>query len=245
MTKTGAVRKYKNTRILKWSMLVVCVVAMFIALWFMIEEKSIERVDMANYLKSKYQQDFVVGKPERRGSGLGVEGYSEYTVYPKGNRNLVFIAVSSSSSKSDDYPGVTWSSQEYERLKPVMGKLLSNATYSIKIRSAFSLQTKDINIKGNVPSFSDAANKYGNKIPYTLTVKDYVGSRLSDDQKLKIVGVLLKLSNYIPKNVDSKVYYITEEKDNQNYGIIVGVKEIVSSKDNPNILLGKFRKWGK
>jgi len=39
--------------------------------------------DMREYLQNKYNQEFLVEKPERKGSGLAVEGHIDAIAYPK------------------------------------------------------------------------------------------------------------------------------------------------------------------
>ena len=48
---------------------------------------------MKTYLHSKYGEEFIVERPEKNGSGLGVEGWFEATAYPKNHTDIRFIVM--------------------------------------------------------------------------------------------------------------------------------------------------------
>ena len=118
-------------------------------------EASQAQAAMKTYLHSKYGEEFIVERPEKNGSGLGVEGWFEATAYPKNHTDIRFIVMLSSSGKHDGYAGAVWSKEETDRLKPIIQRIFSkDVVYSVTIQSSMTLQTKDIQVDGVIPRFA-------------------------------------------------------------------------------------------
>ena len=134
-------------------------------------EASQAQAAMKTYLHSKYGEEFIVERPEKNGSGLGVEGWFEATAYPKNHTDIRFIVMLSSSGKHDGYAGAVWSKEETDRLKPIIQRIFSkDVVYSVTIQSSMTLQTKDIQVDGVIPRFAQAAAQYKQQIPYNITI---------------------------------------------------------------------------
>ena len=173
-----------------------------------------EQIEMAKYLKDKYNgQEFVVGKPVREGAMFAIEGHLTAVAYPVNNKKIKFDVMYSSTGKLDGYAGAIWSNEESERLKPEIYRLFGNGTdYTVEVQSSMSLHTMNIDVRGKVPTFSDAVKKYGKQIPYGLAIKR-LKKNLSDDEKEDIVNKLIELSASLPDKTDTAVTYISETSE--------------------------------
>ena len=81
-------------------------------------EVSSAQTSMKEYLHNKYNQEFIVEKPEYNGGGLAVEGHFDAVAYPKDDKTIRFTVMSSSSGVSDGYAGAVWTGEERRRLQP-------------------------------------------------------------------------------------------------------------------------------
>lgn len=204
-----------------------------------------EQIEMANYLKDKYNgQEFVVEKPELKGAMLGIEGYFSATAYPANNSKIRFTVMYSPSDRYDGYAGAIWSNEESERLKPEIYRLFGKGTdYTVEIKSAMTLQTAkiDMDIRGKIPNFKDAVKKYGKQIPYGLTIKR-LKKNLSDDEKEDIVNKLIEISSLLPDETDITITYISEASEKREYGLIESPDDLckLNSREDK---VKKFREW--
>lgn len=93
----------------------VCLVAS----WFMFGENRFNELKMAEYLNSKYKEDFVVDNIRREGSGLGVAG--QLTADAHSKNGLTFeVGLYSDGSMYDTYMESLWTrevSGEVEKYK--------------------------------------------------------------------------------------------------------------------------------
>lgn len=204
-----------------------------------------EQIEMAKYLKDKYNgQEFVVEKPELKGTMLGIEGYLSATAYPANNSKIRFTVMYSLSDRYDGYAGAIWSNEESERLKPEIYRLFGKGTdYTVEIKSAMTLQTAkiDMDIRGKIPNFKDAVKKYGKQIPYGLTIKR-LKKNLSDDEKEDIVNKLIEISSLLPNETDITITYISEASEKREYGLIESPDDLrkLNSREDK---VKKFREW--
>ena len=66
---------------------IVILIVVVLARTFIWRDYTKEQIEMAKYLKDKYDgQEFVVEKPELKGAMLGIEGYFSATAYPTKNQ---------------------------------------------------------------------------------------------------------------------------------------------------------------
>lgn len=203
----------------------------------------IEQYKMAQYLKEKYGKEFAVDTPKREASGLGVEGYLVATARPRNDNTLRFKVMSSSSGRHDGYAGAVWTKREYARLDSIIKDIFgSSVKYKINIQSSMSIQTKDINIRGNIPSLEDASRKYGKQIPYSLFIEKIQNSDLSEKDKLKVANDIANISKYLPKNTDTIITYIARKDGLNRKGLIVSIDDIKSS-DYIDKISNMFKEW--
>ena len=201
-----------------------------------------EQIEMAKYLKDKYNgQEFVVGKPVREGAMFAIEGHLTAVAYPVNNKKIKFDVMYSSTGKLDGYAGAIWSNEESERLKPEIYRLFGNGTdYTVEVQSSMSLHTMNIDVRGKVPTFNDAVKKYGKQIPYGLTIKKLKRS-LSDDEKEDIVNKLIEISTLLPDETDVTIKYFSRFDKVNRYGLIVrldDLRKLNSRQDKINMFEG-------
>ena len=203
----------------------------------------IEQYKMAQYLKEKYGKEFAVDTPKREASGLGAEGYLVATARPRNDNTLRFKVMSSSSGRHDGYAGAVWTKREYARLDSTIKDIFGGSVkYQINIQSSMSIQTKDINIRGNIPSLEDASRKYGKQIPYSLYIEKIQNSDLSEKDKLKVANDIANISKYLPKNTDTIITYIARKDGLNRKGLIVSIDDIKSS-DYIDKISNMFKEW--
>jgi hypothetical protein len=224
---------------------IVILIIVVLARTFIWRDYTKEQIEMAKYLKDKYNgQEFVVEKPELKGAMLGIEGYFSATAYPANNSKIRFTVMYSPSDRYDGYAGAIWSNEESERLKPEIYRLFGKGTdYTVEIKSAMTLQTAkiDMDIRGKIPNFNDAVKKYGKQIPYGLTIKR-LKKNLSDDEKEDIVNKLIEISTLLPDETDNTITYISEASEKREYGLIEppdDLRKLNSREDK----VKKFREW--
>ncbi len=224
---------------------IVILIVVVLARTFIWRDYTKEQIEMAKYLKDKYNgQEFVVEKPELKGAMLGIEGYFSATAYPANNSKIRFTVMYSPSDRYDGYAGAIWSNEESERLKPEIYRLFGKGTdYTVEIKSAMTLQTAkiDMDIRGKIPNFKDAVKKYGKQIPYGLTIKR-LKKNLSDDEKEDIVNKLTEILSLLPDETDITITYISEASEKREYGLIESPDDLrkLNSREDK---VKKFREW--
>lgn len=224
---------------------IVILIIVVLARTFIWRDYTKEQIEMAKYLKDKYNgQEFVVEKPELKGAMLGIEGYFSATAYPANNSKIRFTVMHSPSDRYDGYAGAIWSNEESERLKPEIYRLFGKGTdYTVEIKSAMTLQTAkiDMDIRGKIPNFKDAVKKYGKQIPYGLTIKR-PKKNLSDDEKEDIVNKLIEILSLLPNETDITITYISEASEKREYGLIESPDDLrkLNSREDK---VKKFREW--
>ena len=234
----------KKHRMLVVILIIILVIVIFArtCIW---RDYTKEQIEMAKYLKDKYNgQEFVVEKPELKGTMLGIEGYFSATAYPANNSKIRFTVMYSPSDRYDGYAGAIWSNGESERLEQEIYRLFGKGTdYTVEIKSAMTLQTAkmDMDIRGKIPTFKDAVKKYGKQIPYGLTIKR-LKKNLSDDEKEDIVNKLIEISSLLPDETDITITYISETSEKREYGLIESPDDLrkLNSREDK---VKKFREW--
>lgn len=223
-----------------WLCVAALVILSILVWWFFLGGASLaEQKKMEMYLKDKYGKEFVVGKPERKASGLGVEGYLEAEAYPKDDSSLKFEVRSSSTATSDEYAGATWAREEKARLNPTVKKLFGNSNYKIEVVTSFTLQSQGINMQGSVINLNDGAAAYGHKIAYTLDI--FSNSIPNDEQKNSIAKNIIFLDSNIPYDIDVTLEYTSKISDHKVYGVSLGRDFI--RKSTPEEIAKQFREF--
>lgn len=222
---------------------IVILIIVVLARTFIWRDYTKEQIEMAKYLKDKYNgQEFVVEKPELKGAMLGIEGYFSATAYPADNSKIRFTVMYSPSDRYDGYAGAIWSNEESERLKPEIYRLFGSGTdYTVEIKSALELQNAQVNFHGKIIALDDIAKIYGKQIPYGLAIKR-LKKNLSDDEKEDIVNKLIELSASLPDKTDTAVTYISETSEKREYGLAVpldNLRKLNNRQDKINL----FSEW--
>jgi len=222
---------------------IVILIIVVLARTFIWRDYTKEQIEMAKYLKDKYNgQEFVVGKPVREGAMFAIEGHLTAVAYPVNNKKIKFDVMYSSTGKLDGYAGAIWSNEESERLKPKIYRLFGNGTdYTVEVQSSMSLHTMNIDVRSKVPTFNDAVKKYGKQIPYGLTIKR-LKKNLSDDEKEDIVNKLIEILSLLPNETDITITYISEASEKREYGLIESPDDLrkLNSREDK---VKKFREW--
>ena len=136
-----------------------------------------------------------------------------------------------------------WIKGEYARLNSTIKDIFwDSVKYQIDIQSSMSIQTKDINIRGNILSIEDASRRYGKQIPYSLYIEKIQNSDLSEKDKLKIVNDIVNISKYLPKNTDTTITYIVRKDGLGRKGLIVSIDDIKAS-DYKDKMSNMFKEW--
>lgn len=121
-----------------------------------------------SYLEQKYDQDFIVEKPIHKGYGFAIEGVLEAIAYPKSDPELKFIATTNSRGSSDEYPGAFWRKQAHDYLNTYVTKAFDyTPEYTVRV---VTYVAKGNEIKGHLPSFTEALAKYKSQIGLTIEV---------------------------------------------------------------------------
>lgn len=125
--------------------------------------------DMQLYLQQRYNQEFVVERPERSGGGFAVEGYIVATAYPKTNNELKFEVKKSMTDTWDGYVDEVWAAEETNRLRPKIDEIMSGVSYEYNVKiGSYSVRT---HITPPIPSLDDFLASHGDSVLYLLEVK--------------------------------------------------------------------------
>ena len=90
---------------------------------------------MSNYLRKKYNQEFVVEEPSLSAAGLGVEGTWGVDAHPVSSKDTTFriIKVENRNSFSDQYTAKIWSQRETARLNKIAQQNVANSKWNVKV----------------------------------------------------------------------------------------------------------------
>lgn len=169
---------------------------------------------MATYLSKKYQEDFVVEKPECKGGGIGIECSWKSKAHPvsnpetKFNVSCVFSDTSSPSSCSDQYIAALWSVQASKELQEIISQV-NREFPDYKADSARA----EIVLSGDLVDAVDKRSKYDE---YKTNDKDIIHRILIESAKGE------SKPSYIFKVVEKlrekEIYYI-ELNVNKDRGV--------------------------
>lgn len=198
-----------------------------------------EQAKMRDHLKDKYGQEFVVGKPEREASGLGVEGYLEAEAYPDNDKSLKFIVRDAShSGVIDNYPGAVWSREETKRLTPIIRKLFGN-----DVKPSIEVETiGTIDIRGAIPSFKTGVKTHKKSIRYNLTI---IGPETdtSSVNKEKVSRQIMDLRDKLPLNQTTHtIDYLIRLNDTHSYGVSLSGEDLLKIQ-SVGELINQFKEY--
>lgn len=193
---------------------------------------------MREYLQNKYNQEFLVEKPERKGSGLAVEGHIDATAYPKSDESIRFTVVASSSGMADGYAGAVWTKSENERLKPIISDIFGeHVEVSIEVKT-FGTARGAVPVSGTIPSFSNGAERYGSSILYTLYIKDGKSIKGNESEASTKVYRLLPSIN----SSTDIIFSYRSQMGGKSYGVSLDQDKIKEIK-NVNDLNNMYKEW--
>lgn len=142
-TNTRTSFKFIILRGILYAVVIPVVIVLAIAGVFYVKnqiEASVAQSEMKSYLEDKYGQEFVVERPKREGSGLGVEGTLAARAYPTDDSDLRFLVQSSSAGTEDYYLSSVWSRSENEKF--VNNKEIDRAWISPEITVGASYELR-------------------------------------------------------------------------------------------------------
>ena len=248
--KVNAVKKQK----VKWWVWVIaaCALLFFVfVMWYYISGYLwFDQRKMENYLESRYDQTFVVNRPEQKQHVIGIDGYRTAKAYPKSDPSVVFTVTTSSSITTDDYPLALWSKQETDRLKPFAIKSLGSYYKSISVSiSERATRANRIDIKGNVPSFSQSVSQYGDRLIYKLEINGNGFEGSIEQHKSDIAQGLVDFKQNLQTNGIYSYEFLysvpggtTSINDTLRYGVSLSGDELAAVKDSAS-MSEQFKEW--
>lgn len=122
---------HQKRRLLKVVSIIVAIVMLFVAHNVVTEWST--ALSMSDYLRKKYNQEFVVEKPRLSVAGLGIEGTWGADAHPVNNKNLTFriIKAENRDSFSDQYTAKIWSQRETARLNKIAQQNASSSKWKV------------------------------------------------------------------------------------------------------------------
>ena len=132
VTKTGAVRKYKNTRQVSWIAVFMFIVIIITCFWIVCGHSILKQMDMSKYLHDRYNENFVVKNIRREVSGLGVSGQLTADAYSDDGTKFE-VGEYSNGKMYDMYIKALWSQQASADLSPVKS-LFNSSPEDIKFQ---------------------------------------------------------------------------------------------------------------
>ena len=125
--------------LLKVVLIVIAIVMLFVSC--SVIRKWSTALSMSNYLRKKYNQEFVVEEPSLSAAGLGVEGTWGADAHPVSSKDTTFriIKAENRNSFSDRYTAKIWSQRETARLNKVAQQNVSNSKWKVKVSAEIYL----------------------------------------------------------------------------------------------------------
>mgnify|MGYP001036448846 CR=1 FL=1 len=163
--------------------------------------------EMEAYLESKYNKDFVVERPQWKGSGIGVRGTLSADAYPSDDKSIRFIVSQGSSDTWDSYPSTVWETEERPKVKAKLATIFPETQDFDLDMGARELE---MTMKGPVPEFEDFSKDHKEDIVYVLRINT---PTLSQEQ----------VENYAPAFVN----YLAQKNAQVTLGIYFNDKGIV------------------
>lgn len=191
--------------------------------------------DMQLYLQQRYNQEFVVERPERSGGGFAVEGRLESIAYPRNDPSLKFTVIRSRTYRADGYVGVVWEREERQRLEPELRAIFgADIKIQLTIRT-FGTARGTLPINGAIPSFGNGARQYKQAILYTLQITTSSQLKGHESDMAAKVFALLPL---LHRDTDL-IFSYTGQAEGKSYGIALdhdAIKNIQTASDLNNYI---------
>lgn len=122
---------HQKRRLLKVASIIIAIVMLFVVHNVVTEWST--ALSMSDYLRKKYNQEFIVEKPRLSVAGLGIEGTWGADAHPVNNKNLTFriIKAEGRDSFSDQYTAKIWSQRETARLNKIAQQNASSSKWKV------------------------------------------------------------------------------------------------------------------
>ena len=122
---------HQKRRLLKVVSIIIAIVILFVAHNVATEWST--ALSMSDYLRKKYNQEFIVEKPSLSVAGLGIEGTWGADAHPVNNKSLTFriIKAENRDSFSDQYTAKIWSQRETARLNKIAQQNASSSKWKV------------------------------------------------------------------------------------------------------------------
>ena len=130
--KVSKTKKHKACKLL----IILCgLVMLIVAIVIVLHIKNENRISnahngMSKYLKSKYNEDFKIERPEHKHGGFGVNGIWMSQAYPVSSQKLKFdvdCSYLNPSDCSDQYIAAIWSVQAIRELESIIKEVNANS----------------------------------------------------------------------------------------------------------------------
>lgn len=225
--------------ILLFIVICACIVA-FIVFRKQAETTTQQRIE--TYLEEKYKRQFVVGKPERKANGFGVEGHEEAIVHPVGDENLTFTATTNSIASGDTYVSALWRRDERPDLEAKLAEVYGYVPeYKLDINLNVARYPNDFRY---VPpySFKETQEHYPDILWYSLDIKEASTISVDDQTRTNAARKLYHMIEYInEKSLGSwGVSYFGSTDNGASYGVSASEKDFEAG-ITIDWLKGKFR----
>ena len=225
----------------RWGMRVIIIsITLVLAgcIFYLMLGRNLEaQANLSQYLKKRYDKDFVVDIPYIEASGFAVPGRWKANAHPKDDSTLQFNVgqFREDGYFFDTYDNAVWAREERPRVETLLKDIYATVP-SFDLNIGISMSEKDP-IKGDVPNIDVALKEYSDIFIYHLTVKTSAGS-VSGSTKETYKGQFKKIAQYIlEKNVKSPslgfVFYMRDE--NASYVCNLDSSELSS----PDLTLDK------
>ena len=91
-----------------------------------------------------------------------------------------------------------------------------------------TLQTKDIQVDGVIPRFTQAAAQYKQQIPYDITIQKTHQTR-EYQEKMRIVDNLKELAKDLPDTVDTTIRYQAQTSGGKKFDLDITITALKST----------------
>lgn len=199
-------------RILHIIIVLIIVVAVVIGgfyIKFQLEVSSAQ-AGMKEYLHNKYNQEFIVEKPEYKGGGLAVEG--SWTANAYKNSDYKFLVHKGRKSYSDTYLSAFYNEQEAGSLRKIISILgIENYRHTTDI----SIDSDIADNINDIPTLPEMLSRYGANIIYGVYIIK-IGD-LPNQDDMKNVKALVEYVKSKNPNRYAVRYVINSRTDDSRY----------------------------
>ena len=173
-------------------------------------EVSSAQTSMKEYLHNKYNQEFIVEKPEYKGGGLAVEG--SWTANAYKNSDYKFLVHKGRKSYSDTYLSAFYNEQEAGSLRKIISILgIENYRHTTDI----SIDSDIADNINDIPTLPEMLSRYGANIIYGVYI--IKTGDLPNQDDVKNVKALVEYVKSKNPNRYAVRYVINSRTDDSRY----------------------------